>query len=54
MATDDKGVAYARECVRLAGLAKEPQVRDHLLSMAGEWMTSDEQESTEGASARSQ
>jgi hypothetical protein len=31
-------VEYARECVRLAGLVEEPELRERLLSMAREWM----------------
>ena len=38
MATDDECTGYARECVRLAGLTKDPQLRDQLLDMAREWM----------------
>jgi hypothetical protein len=53
MATDNERVDYARECVRLAGLTQDPQIRDQLLSMAGEWMTSAmrEQAPAESASA---
>jgi hypothetical protein len=29
---------YARECVRLAGLANSRELRDQLLEMAREWM----------------
>ena len=35
---DDDCIGYARECVRLAGLAKDPELRDQLLNMAREWM----------------
>ena len=39
MATDNECEGYARECVRLAGLAKDQQLRDQLLNMARrEWM----------------
>jgi hypothetical protein len=38
MVTDPECEDYARECVRLAGLAKDPQLRDALLNMAREWM----------------
>jgi hypothetical protein len=38
MATDDECVGYARECVRLAGLAEDPELRERLLQMAREWM----------------
>jgi hypothetical protein len=37
MATDKECMEYARECVRLAGLADDQQIRDQLLSMAHEW-----------------
>ena len=37
MATDNQCVDYARDCVRLSGLAKDPQLRDQLLYMAREW-----------------
>jgi hypothetical protein len=30
MATDQECVAYARECVRLAELTDEPEIRDQL------------------------
>jgi len=29
---------YARECVRLAGLADTPKLRDQLLEIARDWM----------------
>jgi hypothetical protein len=35
---DDDCIGYARECVRLAGLTHDPQLRDQLLNMAREWM----------------
>ena len=39
MATDEQCVGYARECVRLAGLAANNQeLRDQLLQMARNWM----------------
>jgi hypothetical protein len=38
MAIDHVCEGYARECVRLAGLAKDQQLRDQLLDMAREWM----------------
>ena len=38
MATDIECVGYARQCVRLAGLAEDPELRERLLSMAREWM----------------
>ena len=38
MATDQEYVDYARDCVRLAGLVQDQQIRDKLLNMAREWM----------------
>ena len=35
---DDECVDYARECVRLAGLTDNPELREQLLNMAREWM----------------
>jgi hypothetical protein len=37
MAFDNECEGYARECVRLAGLAKDQQLRDQLLEMARAW-----------------
>ena len=34
MATDQKCVDYAWECIRLAGLADDPEIRDRLMDMA--------------------
>jgi hypothetical protein len=38
MATDEECVGYARECVRLAGLATDQELREQLLQMARNWM----------------
>ena len=38
MVTDEECVDYARECVRLAGLTADQEIRDQLLNMAREWM----------------
>jgi hypothetical protein len=38
MATDEACVGYARECVRLAGLAADQELREQLLQMARNWM----------------
>jgi hypothetical protein len=38
MATDKECVEYARDCVRLAGLATDPELRERLLQQAREWM----------------
>jgi hypothetical protein len=38
MASDKEMEGYARECVRLAQLADDQQVRERLLQMARKWM----------------
>jgi hypothetical protein len=38
MATDQECMDYARECVRLAELTKDSELRGHLLNLAREWM----------------
>jgi len=38
MVSDKEMEEYARECVRLAQLADDQQVRERLLQMAREWM----------------
>ena len=38
MRTDEECVEYARDCVRLAGLTEDQEIRDQLLNMAREWM----------------
>jgi hypothetical protein len=38
MATESECIEYARECVRLAGLTDDPDIRDRLLEIAREWM----------------
>ena len=38
MATESECIQYARECVRLAGLTDDPDIRDRLLEIAREWM----------------
>jgi len=42
-------VSYARECVRLAGLAEDPMLRDQLLDMARNWMAEAMQEGAKAA-----
>ena len=37
MATDNECEGYARECVRLAGLTTDPQLREELLKIARDW-----------------
>ena len=44
MATDQECAAYARECVRLAELTDEPEIRDQLFALAREWMAAAMQE----------
>jgi hypothetical protein len=38
MTTDNEYVSYARDCVRLAGLTNDPELRERLLDMARAWM----------------
>ena len=38
MATDNECLDYARECVRLAELTRDSELRDHLLKLGREWM----------------
>ena len=38
MATESECIEYARECVRLAGLTDDPDIRDRLLEIARDWM----------------
>ena len=38
MVIDQECVDYARECERLAGMAKDQEIRKHLLDLAREWM----------------
>ena len=35
---NDDCIAYARECVRLAGLIEDQDIRERLLTMGREWM----------------
>jgi hypothetical protein len=35
---DDHCITYARECVRLAGLIEDRDLRERLLNMGREWM----------------
>ena len=48
MISDEECVEYARECVRLAGLTKDMQLRDQLLNTAREWMAVAMHEGTRG------
>jgi hypothetical protein len=36
--TDIDCVNYARDCVRLAGMASDPELQERLLQIAREWM----------------
>lgn len=54
MVTDEECVGYARECVWLAGLTKDVQLRDQLLNMAREWMAAAMHEGTRGDAGRHQ
>jgi hypothetical protein len=38
MTSDIDCVDYARDCVRLAGMASDPELQERLLQMAREWM----------------
>ena len=38
MVTDQECMDHARECVRLADIAKDPELGQHLLELAREWM----------------
>jgi hypothetical protein len=38
MTTGQECLDYARECVRLAGMANDPELREHLLQLAREWI----------------
>jgi hypothetical protein len=52
--TDKESEKYARECVRLARLADDPELRDQLLQLARDWMAEAmrEERLRAGASAR--
>jgi hypothetical protein len=38
MTIDHECEGYARECVRLANLTSDPNIRDQLMQIAREWM----------------
>jgi hypothetical protein len=38
MAADEECMGYARECVRLARLASDQQIREKLFAIARDWM----------------
>jgi hypothetical protein len=51
MTVSDKDMeGYARDCVRLAQLSRDPKVREQLLQMAREWMAEAMHESELGRS----
>src|SRR5215510_16538292 len=52
MATDQECVDYARECIRLAELTKDLQLRDWLLTTAREWMATAETKRSRAGIAR--
>jgi hypothetical protein len=39
MANDRECIDYACECIRLAGLTDDAEIRDRLMAMARAWMT---------------
>jgi hypothetical protein len=45
MPIDQECVDYARECVRLAKLTKDIELRDHFLDLADKWMATGMHES---------
>jgi hypothetical protein len=51
MATAQECVDYARQCVRLAELTADSELRDHLLTLARDWMATAMQRA-EGAEAQ--
>ena len=52
MANDQECVDYARECIRLAELTKDLQLRDWLLTTAREWMATAETKRSRAGIAR--
>jgi hypothetical protein len=44
MTVDEKCMAHARECVRLAGLTDDQEVRDQLIALARDWIVAKEEE----------
>jgi hypothetical protein len=44
MTADKDCVDYARECIRLATLAKDSDIREHLLQLARDWIAQAERE----------
>ena len=44
---DKKSMAHARECVRLAGLTDDQEVRDQLIALARDWIVAARKEKEE-------
>jgi hypothetical protein len=44
MASGQECVGYARECVRLAEMTSDQDVRDHLLTLARQWISAADSE----------
>ena len=47
MTVDEKCMAHARECVRLAGLTDGQEVRDQLIALARDWIVAARKEEEE-------
>ena len=47
MTIDEKCMAHARECVRLAGLTDGQEVRDQLIALARDWIVAARKEEEE-------
>jgi phosphopantothenoylcysteine synthetase/decarboxylase len=47
MTIDEKCMAHARECVRLAGLTDDQEVRDQLIALARDWIVAARKEEEE-------
>ena len=47
MTVDEKCMAHARECVRLAGLTDDQEVRDQLIALARDWIVAARKEEEE-------
>src|SRR5215831_6799746 len=44
----EKCMAHARECVRLAGLTDDQEIRDQLIALAHDWIVAARKEEGEG------
>src|SRR6516162_1748658 len=47
MTVDEKCMAHARECVRLAGLTDDQEVRDQLIAQSRDWIVAARKEDEE-------